>query len=113
MLIIQVILILFFLIAIINVVKKYRDRSVTIASAAAWIGFWLVAGVVAMIPNATFYLANLVGITRGSDLVVYSALVLMFFLFFRLTVKVESMNKNITRLARDSALQDINEKNKE
>ncbi|MDO8499447.1 MAG: DUF2304 domain-containing protein [bacterium] len=104
MLVIQIILVLFFLLAIFNVIKRYREGAIAGLTLVSWFIFWVVAMVVVIRPNDTFYFAHLVGIGRGSDLIVYSALAIMFFLFFRLTVKIEKMNKDITKLTREMAL---------
>lgn len=69
-----------------------------------WVLFWLLAGVIVITPGSTFYFARLLGIGRGADLVVYLSLVAIFFIIFRLMVKIEQMNRNITKLVRKIAL---------
>lgn len=111
MLIIQILLLLFFLIAIIKVIGRYRTGEISVRGAILWIIFWLLAGVVVVIPNSTFYLARAVGIGRGADLVVYTALALIFFILFRIIVKIEKINRDITKLTRKAALDEKVTKN--
>ena len=69
-----------------------------------WSLFWVVAGIVVLLPNSTAYFAKIVGIGRGADLVVYVALATVFFIIFKLMMKIELLNKDITKLTRKFAL---------
>lgn len=110
MLLIQGLLVLFFLYAIVKVIGRFRARDLTLWWALLWILFWIVAGVIALLPNATSYFARLVGIGRGADLVVYVALVIIFFSLFRLLIMMEKMKKEITLLTRKNALAEAQKK---
>ena len=77
-----------------------------------WAAFWVIAGVVALLPNSASYFARLVGIGRGADLVVYVALVAIFFSLFRLLVMMEKMKREITLLTRKEALEEAMKDNR-
>ncbi|MBP6859863.1 MAG: DUF2304 domain-containing protein [Candidatus Magasanikbacteria bacterium] len=109
--IIQALLVVFFLFALIKVVGRFRAGELTKKGAVLWFIFWLIAAVVVLIPNSTAALAQMVGIGRGADLVVYIALASVFFLIFRLMVKIEMLNKDITTLTRKISLQEKDKKN--
>lgn len=106
MLIIQVILILFFLFAWSRVFKKYRSGEIKFKELSVWTIFWLVAGVVVVIPNSTTAVAKIVGIGRGADLVVYISLAIIFYILFRVFNRLENIEKNITKIARELALKE-------
>lgn len=106
MLTIQILLLFFFFFAILKIGGRWRGGEITGRGAILWVIFWLLAAVVALEPDATFYLARAVGIGRGADLVVYLALTLIFFLLFRIIVKVEKINRDITKLTRRMALKE-------
>ncbi|MFA7653551.1 MAG: DUF2304 family protein [Candidatus Magasanikbacteria bacterium] len=105
MFLIQIILILFCLLAVIKVVSRYRGGDITLSWLIFWLIFWMLVGVVAFEPDSTMYFAHLLGVGRGADAVVYLALALLFFLFFKLMVKVERMDKKITKIIRGMALE--------
>ncbi len=109
--IIQALLVVFFLFAVMKVVGRFRAGELTKRGAVLWFVFWLVAAVVVLMPNSTAVLAQIVGIGRGADLVVYVALASVFFLIFRLMVKIEMLNKDITTLTRKISLQETDKKN--
>jgi hypothetical protein len=106
MLIIQLLLIIFFLFALLKVIGRFRSGDLTKTGLVWWSLFWVVAAVVVLLPNSTAYFAKLVGIGRGADLVVYISLAAIFFFIFRLMIKIESLNKDITKLTRKIALKD-------
>ncbi|MFA6485773.1 MAG: DUF2304 family protein [Candidatus Magasanikbacteria bacterium] len=106
MLLIQILLIIFFFFAIIKVFARYRSGDVAIGAFIFWTALWVGAGVVVWKPDLTMPMARWFGIGRGTDLVVYASIALLFYLFFRLMVKVEKINKNITKIARKIALDD-------
>lgn len=106
MLIIQILLVVFFLFALVKVVGRWRAGELTKGGLVGWSLLWVAAGVVVVLPNSTAYFAKLVGIGRGADLVVYVALAVIFFIIFKLMIKIELLNKDITKLTRKFALDD-------
>lgn len=69
-----------------------------------WLLLWLVVGIIVILPNSTTYVANIVGVGRGSDLVIYLALLLGFYLLFRIFVRLEKIDRDITTLVRNQAM---------
>ncbi len=108
---IQIILSTVFLVAIGRVINRYRAKDLSKRGAGLWIAFWLSAFAVILVPQDAIYsVAQLVGVGRGSDLVVYGALVLTFFIVFRLMVKQERLNRQLTELTRQIALNEKDHK---
>ncbi len=110
MLAIQILLVVFFLFALVKVIGRWRAGDLSLMGMVGWSVFWIIAGAVALLPNSTAQLAKLVGIGRGADLVVYTALAGLFFLIFKLMVKIERMNKDITKLTRKISLDEKKDK---
>ena len=102
---IQIILSLVFIFAVLRVLARYRSKELTSLTTLGWLLFWVAAGVVVVWPDSTFRLARLVGVTRGADLVVYAALVTLFFIAFRLMVRQEKIQRDITLLTRKVTLE--------
>lgn len=57
------------------------------------------------VPNSLTKLANFFGIGRGADLVLYVGLVAVFYFIFRIYVRLEKMERNITKIVRDDTLE--------
>lgn len=101
---IQIILLVFFLFATGKVIGRYRAHELSTSGLVGWSLFWIIAAVIVVLPDTTFALARLVGVTRGADVVVYVALALIFFIVFRLMVRQEKTKRDLTALVRKLAL---------
>jgi hypothetical protein len=102
---------IFLVIADIKVWSKYRDHTLSLIESLLWSLLWLAIGVVFWQPEITSRLALFFGIGRGADLIVYVAIVVIVYLLFRLFVRVDKMDRQMTKLVRSLALHD-EEKNR-
>lgn len=57
-------------------------------------------------PGLTSYVARRLGIGRGTDVVLYLSIALLFYLIFRLSIALEEIRREITELVRKIALKD-------
>ncbi len=100
----QIIVVAFCLYAAFRVWQKTRSRSMSRRWGVLWLVFWLCVGLVVALPWTTSLLAARLGVTRGVDLVIYVAVIALFYLVFRLTMKIERLEGNITKLVREVAI---------
>ncbi len=100
----QIFFVLFVLLAISGVVKKKREGLLGTKGTFFWIIFWLTTTVAVLWPNSTVVVANTFGIGRGTDFVLYIAIAVLFYLVFKLHVKLEVVGKDITKVVRKNAL---------
>lgn len=110
MLLIQIILVAIIASIISYSLLRFKKGDLDIKRLIFWIIFWLAASVVVIWPNLTVLIANYVGIGRGADLVVYGALIVLFYSLFRLLIRIEKLEKNLTKLVRQRAIDDYDEK---
>lgn len=101
---IQILLSLFVLFAVLKVVGRWRVKEIGPASLFFWAVFWAVVATVVWQPNLSTEAANRLGVGRGSDLVLYVSAAVLFYLIFRLTVRLEKIEKNITKIVREISL---------
>lgn len=101
---IQIILLILIALIILRLFAKLKSKELSGKQFSGWLAIWLLAGIVVIRPDLTVRVANYVGIGRGSDLVVYSALIFLFYFIFRLLLRIENMEKNLTKVVRDEAL---------
>ena len=92
---IQILISLFALFAIISLIKTKKYL---------WSIFWLVGGAIVWWPNLTNIIATNLGIGRGADLIFYISIILLFYLIFKIYIKIEKIERNITKLTRKDAL---------
>jgi hypothetical protein len=101
---IKIFIIIIILFTISRAFLRFKDRKLGWQGLLFWISLWILAVVFAFAPHGVSYMADLVGIKRGTDFVVYLSIILLFYMIFRIYVKFEGMEQNITKLTRESAI---------
>jgi len=101
---IQILITIFIVFALAFLLKRFRKAEIKMAEFLGWGIFWVVAGIAVWVPNFLTLLANILGIGRGADLVLYVSVVVVFYLIFRIYVRIEKMERNITKVVRDKAI---------
>jgi len=107
---IQYLLVLIFLYGLFRSVARFRKKELSKTNLVVWIILWLLGILVVVIPNVTFYIARVFGVGRGADLVIYLSLAILFLVVFRLVTKTEKLERDITKLSRNIALEKITKK---
>jgi hypothetical protein len=104
---IQFVLTIAFAFSLWLVSRRYRQQAVSRAVAWLWTLGVFAGLVIVWYPNTASLLANLVGIGRGADLIVYLAVVLLFVLVLQLHVSHVRLERQLTKLVREEALKDL------
>ena len=108
--IIQILLILFALFAFSRVVLRARDRKLGRREFVFWSIVWIGVLLVGFLPNITTFFADIFGVGRGIDLIVYLSIIVLFYFIFRLYIKVESIKKDVIKIVREFSYQGANKK---
>jgi hypothetical protein len=101
---IQVFAIVFSVFAWSRAMLRFKDKKITFNELILWSVIWIAVLVIALIPGWTFDVANALGIKRGIDVAVYSSIMLLLYLIFRLYVKIETLQHETTKLVREIAI---------
>jgi small membrane protein len=88
----------------ISVFQKQQKQLLTYTGAIFWVIFWLAAWVIVLWPVIVQYFADKLDIGRGSDLVSYISIALLFYIVFKLYIKIARIKQNITQIVREVAL---------
>lgn len=102
---IQIVLTGFILFALSRVLLQLRQGKLTIGEFLFWAGLFIFALAGVLDPELTGYIAKVLGIGRGADVVFYTSIALMFYLIFRLSISLEETRREITELVRKIALE--------
>ena len=100
----QILAILFALFALSRAILRVKDGNLSIHEFLFWNVIWIAVLIFAFVPGISTLLANLFGIGRGVDFLLYISVVVLFYLIFRLYVKTEKTEQEITRLVSHIAL---------
>ena len=109
--IIKVIIIAFVAFVLWRTFIRFRKSEITIQEVVIWSVFWLLVVGVTLVPQQTDTISQYLGVERGADLLVYLSVITLFFLVFRIIVKLEKIDKDITKVVRNTALTDNNGNN--
>ncbi len=88
------------------VILRYRQRKIGTLAFLLWLVLWTGAATVIMFPISTVIMARFLGIGRGADLVLYTSLIVTLYLLFRLYVRLEQVNREVTQIVRELALRE-------
>jgi len=102
--IIQILIAIFALFALSRAVLRFKDNKLTINELVFWILVWIGVIIVSFLPSITGLLSSFLGIGRGIDVMVYVSIIVLFYLIFRLYVKLEGIEKEITLVVRKLVL---------
>ena len=78
---------------------RFKDRSIGKLNFIFWLIIWLVVLVIVFDPQLSDNISSLFGIQHGTDAAFFFANLILFYLVFRLYVKIENVDRDITRLA--------------
>ncbi len=104
---IQILLTVVLLIAIAVTWRRAKEGVIRKREAVLWSLVWIIAAVVILLPETTSFVANLLGVGRGVDLVLYASVIVLFFLVFKLFTSLDRIDKKLTDIVRKDALQDL------
>ncbi len=102
----QFIFLALMILAMVVVILRYRQRRIGAIGFLLWLLLWAAASVTVLFPGGTIAMAHFLGIGRGADLVMYLGLILIFYLLFRVYVRLEKIDREMTQLVRATALRE-------
>ena|SRR3990167_3119194 len=101
----QWILMLFALLTLLRARRQYTRKRISRSWFFIWSLLWVGIFIAAAMPRTLDAIAGLVGVARGADLFVYLAVLILLTGVFRLLIKVNQVERQITQLVRALALQ--------
>lgn len=103
---IQILIILFSLFVISRLFKKYKEKVITGKEFYLWLVFWVMVMGATVWFRETDVIAGFFGVEKGADLAVYVSVIVLFYIIFKLIVKIDKMDRDMTRLVRELAIKE-------
>lgn len=101
---IKYILLVIILLIILKITGKFRSRELAGREYLLWLVVWVGGAFVILRPETATFVANLVGVGRGTDFMVYISVTVLFYLVFRILVRQEKTEREITKIVREIAI---------
>jgi len=105
-LVLQIIVTVIVLVIINSWFARFRKQAVGIWQFIAWLVLWLGVLIVFWLPQTASYLAFNLGIGRGVDLAVYCSIILGFYLIFKIFLRLDAQQSEITKIVRHIAIKE-------
>ncbi len=105
--IIQIIIILFGLFAFSRTFLRFKESKINRFSFLFWSVVWISVIIVAIIPATTRIFTKISGVGRGVDFLVYTSIIILFYLVFKLYVKIEKIEQEITEIVKNISLKEL------
>jgi len=106
MFVFQILATLFILFALSRILGRVRTGALPGRESIGWVVFWVLLGVAVWFPEIPDRAARALGISRGVDLIVAGAIALFFYLVFRIFVRLEKMERDISKIVEQHALKE-------
>jgi small membrane protein len=100
----QQIITILILLAWASTVYTLQKKKINFGEFFLWSMLWLSLLVASLFPKLPTLLSQALGIGRGVDLVIYASIFVLFFLMFKLYVRMEEQERQVTSLVRETAI---------
>jgi hypothetical protein len=101
---IKIFIILFVLFAISRLILRFRDGSISLNELIIWGILWIIIIIITLLPWTADIIAKIIGVGRGVDALIYISIIFLFYGFFRISVKLEHIEYEITKIIRNDTL---------
>lgn len=89
--------------------NKHSKNHLTLIESLFWTTLWAAIAVLSLLPGLTSSLSTILGVGRAVDLLIYTAILALFYLVFRLYAKIEALQQDITSIVREQAIRDADD----
>jgi len=100
----QILIILFIAYVVFRTTKRFVKKDITLREYLIWLTFWILVGAATLVPQKTDIIAQAVGVERGADLLFFVSIIALFFIVFKIIVKLEKIERDITAVVRNTAI---------
>lgn len=108
--IIQLLLTAILLAALVLTWRRAKQGALSRREAILWSLLWIGAGIVVLNPWVANWFADTVGVGRGVDAVLYVSIALIVYLLFRIFLRLDKAERDLTKLVRRIALDELEQK---
>jgi len=102
--ILQILIILFSIFALSRALLRFKDNEIRFTEFILWSLVWVPLIVITFVPEIISPITGALGIGREVDFLIYGGVTFLFYLVFKLFVKIENLQQDITTLTRKIAI---------
>lgn len=102
----QFVFLVFIVASLYKVLIKIKSGQLNIRESFIWIFAWVLGAVIIFNPSLSVKISNLFGIGRGVDLVIYSSIIFLYYISYKVYLKIDNLQKKIKELSTKIALKE-------
>lgn len=106
MFLLKICVLLFSLIVLAQVYASFKERKLNLFWFLFWVTVWSAADLAVLFPDLTNILAAFFDIKYGINAVLFFSVITLFYLTFRLYLKIEEQKEKLSQLVRREALKE-------
>ncbi len=99
MTVVGIIVFIFALFALSRVFLRMKDNNISFREGLFWIIVWTTVSVLTIFPQITDKFSKILGIGSGINTAFFIAIILLLYTVFRLYIKIEKLDNDITQLS--------------
>lgn len=103
MTLVQILIVIFITFAGSRVILRFRDNAIGYGEFFFWSSIWALILLIVFQPNLADKTAIFFGVQRGTDIMFFISIILIFYLLFRLYIKLDGLDRNITNLSSETS----------
>lgn len=93
-----------------KLIKQRRANKISRSGLLAWLVIWLAVLAVFWQPDLASRLALIFGIQRGADLIIYLAIIVILYLLYRTSLRLNKVDDILTKIIREDAINHAQDK---
>ncbi|MBN2142592.1 DUF2304 domain-containing protein [Candidatus Woesearchaeota archaeon] len=106
----QIIISIMLLLAWASVIHMLRMKKLNLGEFILWSALWLGLLLTSLFPRVLGQVSDFLGIGRVVDMIVYLSVFVLFFMMFKLYMRMEAQERTMTDLVRNVAIRRASEK---
>lgn len=83
---------------------SYKTKQLSTSFFVLWVILWLGGLFIIFYPGFLSKIANLLNIGRGVDFALYVSIILLFYLIYKINLKIGKLNRDLTKMVRKIAV---------
>ncbi|MEA4957877.1 hypothetical protein SDC9_29489 [bioreactor metagenome] len=96
----QILVVIIAILAILLVFNRFHKKKTSVTTFVLWVLLWILLAIFAIVPESSTKIASVIGIGRGLDLIIIFGVIGSYYLIFRVYMKLEKLDQDITELVR-------------
>lgn len=107
---IQIIALIIALFAISRAILRFKEHKISKIEFSVWLLFWISIIIISSIPQIAGSFSDIFGFERGADILIFLALITLFYSIFRIYVKLNTIESHLTKIVREIAIKNKKKK---